>query len=123
MSTGFLVTIHLCDYITSMRSLALMAFLALQLSVFTCGFDIHVHAAGLDTGHIAEHIHDDGTDHEQESHDHGCHVHASHTYTMLDVAHVGVSPVSYNEQYFSLSGFNLKNLPFLIEYPPKSLHS
>ena len=106
-----------------MRSLALMAFLALQLSVFTCGFDIHVHAAGIDEGHIAEHIHDDGADHEQESHDHGCHVHASHTFTMTKVEQVAAAPIVANAERFILAGFHIKNLPFLIEHPPKLQHS
>lgn len=102
-----------------MRSLALMAFLALQLSVFTCGFDIHVHAAGIDEGHVAEHLHDDGADHEEESHDHGCHVHASHSFTMTKVEKVdSVLDVSIIQQ-FKLAGFHMKDLSFLIEHPPK----
>jgi hypothetical protein len=72
-----------------MRTLALMAFFALQLSVFTCGFDIHVHAMDADMGHVAGHLHDEDSNHDEGSHDHGCHVHAS------------------------------KNLSFLIEHPPK----
>jgi len=106
-----------------MRSLAIMAFLALQLSVFTCGFDIHVHAAGIDEGHIAEHLHDNDADHEQDSHDHGCHVHASHAFTMSAAEHVGITPITNAPLHFSLSGFHLKNLSFLIEQPPKPLHS
>lgn len=118
-----LATVNGYRYLVCMRSLALMAFLALQLSVFTCGFDIHVHAAGIDEAHIADHLHDDGADHEQESHDHGCHVHASHTFTMLESEVVGVTPIASTPQQHTLSGFHLKCLPFLIEHPPKSLHS
>lgn len=106
-----------------MRSLAFMAFLALQLSAFTCGFDIHVHAAGVDTGHIAEHFHDNGTDHKQGSLDHGCHVHASHTFLIFKVEHVGVTPMISGTQQYALSALHLKTLPFLIEHPPKPLHS
>jgi len=107
-----------------MRALALMAFFALQLSVFTCGFSIHVHAAGIDGGHIAEHIHADGADHEQDSHDHGCHVHASHSFTKSDEKQIGSSiPVASTPQHFVLAGRYLKNLPSLIEHPPKALHS
>jgi len=107
-----------------MRSLALMAFLALQLSVFTCGFDIHVHAAGIDESHIAEHIHDDGADHEKGSHDHGCHVHASHSFTVIDEKQVdSAMPVASTPQHFVLAGRYLKSLPSLIEHPPRPLHS
>jgi len=106
-----------------MRTLVLMAFFALQLSVFTCGFDIHVHAAGIDDGHIAEHIHDSDADHEKGSHDHGCHVHASHSFTITKVKKVGSAPAAaYTAQYFTLAGFHMKNLPFLIEHPPKLQH-
>lgn len=106
-----------------MRSLAILAFLALQLSVFTCGFDIHVHAAGLDEGHIAEHIHDDGPEHEEKSHDHGCHVHASHAFTMSEVEEVALTATAYATQSFILAGFDMKNLSFLIEHPPKPQYS
>jgi hypothetical protein len=106
-------------YLVAMRSLALIAFLALQLSVFTCGFNIHVHAAGVDTAHIAEHIHDDSADHEQNSHDHGCHVHASHTFTTFDLDQIGDMPALSSVHCFLLPEPYLKNLSFLIEYPPK----
>ena len=107
-----------------MRLLAFMAFMALQLSVFTCGFDIHVHAAGIDNGHIAEHLHDNGADHKQDdSHDHGCHVHASHAFTMLEMEHLDAPPIASTVQSFVSPGFDLKSLPFLIEHPPKLLHS
>ncbi|GAV20646.1 hypothetical protein MMIC_P1618 [Mariprofundus micogutta] len=106
-------------YLAVMRSLALMAFLALQLSVFTCGFDIHVHAAGIDEGHVAEHTHDSNADHEQESHDHGCHVHASHSFTMADEKQIDSISVVSTPQHFAMAGTYLKNLPSLIEHPPK----
>ena len=111
------------SYIVSMRSLALMAFLALQLSVFTCGFDIHVHAAGVDGVHIAEHINDDGPEHEEESHEHGCHVHASHAFSVNKAEHAGLSAAVYAAQRFRLAGIHMKNLSFLIEHPPKSRYS
>ncbi len=109
-------------YIVGMRVLALMAFFALQLSVFTCGFAIHVHAAGVDTGHIAEHIHDDGADHEQDSYDHGCHVHASHSFTMADDKRADSISAASMPHHFALSEAYLKSLPSLIEHPPKLLH-
>jgi len=82
-----------------------------------------VHAAGLDESHIAEHIHDDGADHEQESHDHGCHVHASHAFTMADEKKADAISVASTLQNFALAGLYLKSLPSLIEHPPRPLHS
>jgi hypothetical protein len=106
-----------------MRTLAFIAFFALQLSVFTCGFDIHVHAMDSDMGHVAEHLHDEDSNHEQDSEDHGCHVHASHTFTALDAEYVENVPVLSTGQYHVLSGPILKNLSFLIEHPPKLFRS
>jgi len=102
-----------------MRTLALIAFFALQLSVFTCGFDIHVHAMDFDEGHVAEHFHDDNDKHEQNSAEHGCHVHASHTFTAFDAEYVENVPVLFTRQHYALSEPILKNLPFLVEHPPK----
>ncbi|MDQ6954658.1 MAG: hypothetical protein Q9M20_04370 [Mariprofundaceae bacterium] len=107
-----------------MRALALMAFFALQLSVFTCGFDIHVHAAGIDSGHIAEHVHASGANHEQGSHNHGCHVHASHTFSASESEqHEKTVLVATFVHQYALADLSLKELPLLIEHPPKSLHS
>ena len=106
-----------------MRTLALMAFLALQLSVFTCGFDIHVHAMDADIGHVAEHLHDKNDSHEQDSEDNDCHVHTSHSFTASEVKqHEKVRLPSIAHQY-ALKDLNLKELSLSIERPPKSLHA
>jgi len=107
-----------------MRALALMAFFALQLSVFTCGFAIHVHAAGIDESQISEHIHADGADHKQDSHDHGCHVHASHTFSASEPEqHEKALLVATSVHQYALADLSLKELSPLIEHPPKPLHS
>jgi len=103
-----------------MRTLALMAFLALQLSVFTCGFDIHAHAMDADIGHIAEHLHDENDNHEQDSTDHGCHVHASHAFTTSDMEQHEEAPLASTVHHYILADLNLRNLSFLIEHPPKA---
>ena len=100
-----------------------MAFFALQLSVFTCGFDIHVHAMDADVGHVAGHLHGEKNDHEQGSTDHGCHVHASHTFAASEVEQHETAPLVSSVHQFILADMNLKNLPSLIEHPPKALHS
>jgi len=102
-----------------MRYLAIVAFFALQLSVFTCGFDLHVHAANSDIGHIAEHFHDQSGHHKSSSTDDGCHLHASHTLSMLTITHVELASEVSFVQHFYLKSSNMKDLSFLIEYPPK----
>jgi hypothetical protein len=62
------------NMVATMRALALIAFFALQLSVFTCGFDIHVHAMDSDVSHITEHSHDKNGKHNPDSANYGCHV-------------------------------------------------
>ena len=100
-----------------------MAFFALQLSVFTCGFAIHVHAMDADVGHVAEHLHGEKSDHEQSSTNHGCHVHSSHNFTVSEVDKHKTTPLISTVHQFIVEDINLKNLPSLIEYPPKALHS
>ncbi|MDQ6988980.1 MAG: hypothetical protein Q9M19_03785, partial [Mariprofundaceae bacterium] len=82
-----------------------------------------VHAASLDTGHIAEHLHDDGADHDQDSNIHACHVHASHAFQMTEVAQTGSIPMTSIQEHYKLTGIRIKSVPFLIEHPPKILHS
>ena len=106
-----------------MRALALMAFFALQLSVFTCGFDIHVHGMDADIGHVAEHLHDKNDSHEQDSEDNSCHVHTSHSLAASEVEQYEKARLPSIAHMYALKGLNLKELSLLIERPPKSLHS
>jgi hypothetical protein len=107
-----------------MRTIALVAFLALQMSMFTCGFDIHVHATDSDLGHVAEHVHDKAGDHEKNSvNHHGCHLHASHTLAVSDVDRHGKILLLPTVHFNALANLNLKKLPFLIEHPPKLQYS
>ncbi len=99
--------------------LVLIACFALQLSVFTCGFAIHVHAMNNDIGHIAQHNHDKNSTHEQTA-DHGCHVHTSHTFVEVAALNISVSPVIAFAPTHTLATPKLKSLPFSIEYPPKA---
>jgi len=100
-----------------------MAIFALQLSLFTCGFSIHVHAMNADTGHIAEHLHAQDSSHEQAPVEHGCHVHASHTFTVLHADLIGIPSSLDTKSGYILSHNTLKDLLFLIDYPPQFLHS
>jgi hypothetical protein len=76
-----------------------------------------------DMGHIAEHLHDENSSHDQDSTDHGCHVHASHSFAESDVEHLEKAPLAPTVHHYILAELNLKKLPFLIEHPPKLQHS
>ncbi len=106
-----------------MRALALVAFFALQLSIFTCGFGIHVHAMDSDAGYVAGHLHDNHNSHKKGSTDRGCYVHASHTFDAFDIEYVENISSAPTVQYHVLSESNLKKIPFLIEHPPKFYRS
>lgn len=106
-----------------MRTLALMAFFALQLAVYTCGFDIHVHAMEFGLDHVVEHSHDGKDSHKQDSSEHGCHVHASHTFTTFEAKEYENIAELYVVDHNFLENLNLKKLIFQIEHPPKLLHS
>jgi len=101
-----------------MRFVALIAFLSLQLSVFTCGFDIHVHVVDSNIGHIAQHVHDKDNNHKQTA-DHGCYVHTSHTFVEVSVIPLSVTTALAFEQQHQLTALQLKHIPFSIEHPPK----
>ena len=106
-------------YAALMRALTVIAIFALQLSIFTCGFDTHVHAVDSDVGHIAQHMHDNTGEHKQAS-NHGCHVHTSHTFveiTSTQVPNVGL--LAFAQPHILKSSL-LKNLSSSIEYPPKA---
>ncbi|MDQ6968926.1 MAG: hypothetical protein Q9M16_00260 [Mariprofundus sp.] len=106
-----------------MRIMALIAFVALQLTVYTCGFDIHVHAMESNVSHIAEHADDHNGQHNPNSAQHSCHLHASHTFTVSADKQATMTPFIAIENYHVLADLNLKKLPFRIEHPPKNLHS
>ncbi|MDQ6983138.1 MAG: hypothetical protein Q9M44_00320 [Ghiorsea sp.] len=106
-------------YLAVMRYTVLIAFFALQLSVFTCGFDTHVHTTNSDLGHIAQHAHEKNTEHQQAA-DHACHVHTSHTFVEVLTANVTAIPLIAPAPTHALIATHLKQLPFLIEHPPKT---
>jgi len=99
-----------------MRALVLTAFFALQLSVFACGYDIHVHLPGTEPVQaVQQHNADYGMDA-----DHACHVHTSHTCIELDTKIAYKMPSFAVAAHFTLSAPTLKKIPFSIEYPPKA---
>jgi len=107
----------------AMRTLVLLACFALQLSVFTCGFDIHVHAMEFGLDHVVEHSHDGKGKHKQDSEEHGCHLHASHTFTTCAVKHHLNIADLFVADHDLLVKLNLKKISFQIEHPPKLHYS
>lgn len=106
-----------------MRFLAFMACIAVQLSVFACEFNIHVHTVVDNTAYAADYSPDQNNTQDQSPVDHACHVHASHSFTLLDVNHIGYVPLVSNIQRHALMKFNFKKISPLIDHPPKPLRS
>ena len=108
-------------YLPGMRILALIAFVALQLSMFTCEDGIHVHGMDGETGHFTQHQDESGENGADLLVDQACQLHASHIFL-----HQGVCDLEADEaipeQRFSLASLSLINSPRLIEHPPKQLH-
>ncbi|MDQ6964000.1 MAG: hypothetical protein Q9M13_03665 [Mariprofundales bacterium] len=112
--------------VADMRALALMAFFALQLSLFTCGFTIHLHADGSATDQVAAVVDmgADSIDHQQGSQEHSCYIHASHAFSMAapEQQESAILGATFVHQY-ALSCLRCRELALLIEHPPKLLHS
>ena len=103
-----------------MRVLALIAFVSLQFSIFTCGYDIHVHHMGGESG-VMEHHHDPG-DGDQGLSDHPCQIHASHVFIDHEALVLKAIPFAAQEANYELAGLNFTNVLHLIEHPPKHSH-
>ena len=99
-----------------MRVLALIAFVGLQFSIFTCGYDIHVHHTGGESGSI-EHHHDP-VDGDQGLSDHPCQVHASHVFIDHEALVLKAIPLAQEADY-ELAALSFTNVLHLIEHPPK----
>jgi hypothetical protein len=103
-----------------MRMLALVAFTALQLSMFTCGNDIHVDIPGDAGSQIAQH-HEGTGDQGSGLIDYGSHLHASHVF-MEQKPYIHDTPDIHPKRSFDLATLSFTHLPRLIEHPPKPSH-
>jgi len=104
-----------------MRALALIAFIGLQLSMFTCGIDIHVDHLDDTTSQIA-HLHDGKGIPGHGLMDQACQIHASHVF-MDQKPFILAGSETPPERIYRLRTLNLVNVPHLIEHPPRLLHS
>ncbi len=104
-----------------MRTLALIAFLGLQLSMFTCGIDIHMDHMDGTAGQIA-HSRSDESGHGADSMDRVCQIHAS-SHVFTDQAPFSMRDAATPpERIYHLATLSLVNIPHLIEHPPRLLH-
>jgi len=103
-----------------MRALALIAFMGLQLSMFTCGIDIHVDHLDGTTSQIT-HSHDGKGSPGHGLMDQVCQIHASHVFTDQEPFILGDSETP-SEQIYHLAALNLVSVPHRIEHPPRLLH-
>ncbi len=97
-----------------------MAFVALQLSIFTCGYDIHVHHMDTDTGMIAHHH--DPMDGDQGQVDQVCQIHASHVFAEQQTFALK-STDSFPAEIQQAVALNTVSFIHRIEHPPRYLHS
>ena len=105
-----------------MHRLALIAFLGLQLSMFTCGINIHVDHPDGTTSQIV-HLHNGTNDQGAGLMDQVCQIHASsHVFTDQKPFVLGNSATP-PERVYHLAMLNLVSIPYLIEHPPRFFHS
>jgi len=105
-----------------MRALALIAFMGLQLSMFTCGIDIHVDHLDDTTSQIA-HLGDSKGSPGHGLMDNTCQMHASsHVFADQKPFILGNSEAPPRRIY-RLATLNLISVPRLIEHPPRFSYS
>ncbi len=105
-----------------MRALALIAFLALQASIFTCG--IHIHVDHLQTQTAPETVAQQDAGKMPLGHglmDRNCQIHASHIFMEQEVFELGACtlpqrPIHSHQSLYLARSFHR------IEHPPKTLH-
>ncbi|HKI62306.1 MAG TPA: hypothetical protein VKA31_08440 [Mariprofundaceae bacterium] len=106
-----------------MRTLAFILTLALQLSVFTCGIEVHADEApgnSSPTGCQVQHQHDNPN---PAAPDLGCELHAAHVFTAEDIYSVTVDAPISEKVTPTLAALSLKNILPYIDHPPSILHS
>ncbi|HKJ82506.1 MAG TPA: hypothetical protein VJ961_00625 [Mariprofundaceae bacterium] len=107
-----------------MRVLALVAFIGLQLSMFTCGLDVHVDHLDVSTTQAGHVIHN-GTQSGHSNSDHGsghmdrvCQIHASHVFADQKLFSLGVADTA-SDRPLHLAQLAGVTVPTRIEHPPR----
>ncbi len=104
-----------------MRALALIAFMGLQLSMFTCGMDIHVDHPDDVTSQITR-SHDGKGYPGHGLMDKACQIHASSHVFADQKPFVLDASKTLPERIYHLAMLKLVSIPYLIEHPPRLLH-
>ena len=104
-----------------MRAIALVAFMALQLSMFTCGMNIHVHHIDAADTYIAQQDGKAGSSGIMLL-DTTCQIHASHVF-LDDSPCQQATPLVRVGQRFALAALAIVSIPHRIEHPPKPSYS
>lgn len=106
-----------------MRAMALIAILALQLSFFTCGLDIHVDTIADNAGPSLCQTQDHQHEGAPASFDLGCELHAAHVFTATEFHSVATHAPSSEKPFPGFVQLSLKDVLHAIDHPPSSLHS
>jgi len=104
-----------------MRALALIAFMGLQLSMFTCGIDIHVDHLDNTTSQIA-HLGDSKGSPGHGLMDHACQMHASSHVFADQKPFILNGSETPSKRIYHLVTLNFVSVPHLIKHPPRLLH-
>ncbi len=106
--------------VSRMRYLAWIAVFSLQIGMFICG-------AGIDVCHAADapaqiQVSHSDTGHQNMPIDQTCTAHAAHVF-LGQLAFCQNQPTIHSESVNLLTSLNLPEILYLIEQPPKILHS
>jgi hypothetical protein len=107
-----------------MKVVAVIAFFSLQLSMFACGYTIHIHGpVGNQSSYFAQyHGPSSSGEHTGGDVDLACHIHASHVF--LEKHPDALNVVSaYPDENYDLPTLNLIRVSIRIERPPKHMYS
>jgi len=109
-------------YGSGMRTLALIAFMGLQLSMFTCGIDIHVDHPDSAAGQITQ-LHNGTNGQETGLMDEACQIHASSHVFADQKAFILANSEAPPGRIYRLAMLNFMSVPRLIERPPRFSYS
>jgi len=104
-----------------MRALALIAFMGLQLSMFTCGIDIHIDHLDDTTSQIA-HLDDSKGSPGHGLMDNACQMHASSHVFTDQKAFLLKDSKTPSKRIYHLATLSFVSIPHLIEHPPQLLY-
>jgi len=100
-----------------MRTIALVAFMALQLSMFICGMNIHVHHIDAADTYITQQDGKAGNSGTMLL-DTACQIHASHVF-LDDSPCPQATPPTRVGQGFAMAALVIISIPHRIEHPPR----